>query len=110
MNNLFMANSSMSANTAVKPRIVLVEDDHKDLDKMIVELAKNNFDKPDTATRYGELSELLGKAEYDVASIDWELHGVEKGGDILQLLVRSYPEVARVVFTQHTKRGEEAMR
>jgi len=109
MSQRFLIDPPMPIATAASPRIVLVEDDPVDLEKIRVELAKFDLEKLDDVTRYRELVELLGREEYDVVSIDWELHGVEKGGDILQLLVRSYPEVARVVFTQHTKRFQEAM-
>ena len=106
MSTSFLAGPLTHVSTVPEPRLLLVEDDCKDLENIQVELAKHGLTRFDTATRFKELIELLGKAEYDVVSIDWELNKAERGGEILQLLVKNYPEVARVVFTQHTKRFE----
>jgi Response regulator receiver domain len=102
--------SPSSAGVAtVATQFALLDDETEELEKLSVELSSYAGTTVRQAADYKGFRELIKQYEFDAASIDWELHGVEKGKEILGFLRKDYPEIARVVYTKHERRKNDAM-
>lgn len=95
--------------SAISTQVALLDDEAEELEKLRVELASFPGTTVHEATDYKGFRKLIESFQFDAASIDWELHGVEKGKEILGFLRKDYPEIARVVFTKHERRKKDAM-
>lgn len=88
--------------------IALLEDESRVADKLESDLVETPGTVVKIAENYRDFKKLIRSEKFDAASIDWELQGIEKGGEALRLLSGEQPDTAKIVFTQHERRRAAA--
>src|SRR5262249_49081630 len=94
-----MSNSILS--NIESPSVIVLDDEESALQWLRLILSSHGATSFQTATGFRDFIEFMSQTDFDVASIDWSIAGVDKGPEIITFLRREHPDVGIVVYSAY---------
>jgi len=92
----------------VRGRVLVVEDEPI-VNANISEGLRQEGCSVESVSRFEEFVNAAEANQYDAAFLDWELHHIYRGPDMLKLLRQRTPLTARVIVSKHDKETADAL-
>jgi ppGpp synthetase/RelA/SpoT-type nucleotidyltranferase/ActR/RegA family two-component response regulator len=97
-----MSNSELS--NIESPSVIVLDDEESALQWLRLTLSSHGATNVQTATGFKDFLELLNKNDFDVASIDWVIAGVDKGPEAITYLRQKYPDLGILVYSAYASK------